>query len=251
VEEYSGDFHTLSTLAEAMLDYTTVITDVKNLVDPTGMTDVRQITEAPSGSYVHGREEDLYVHAPQVANATEFLNSRFDATARRIGAAFLLNSAVTRDAERVTAEEIRQQAEELESSLGGVYSHLANDLQLPLAIRQMKALSPVFKDIEPVIVTGLESLSRNSDLANMRYFFQDLLALSDVPDQVAARIDYGQLIAMLGAGHGVEYEKFLKDEDTVKREQEQRAEAAAKAEAQQAGAVAQAENQAAPPQQGQ
>jgi hypothetical protein len=248
VEEYSGDFHTLSTLAEAMLDYTTVITDVKNLVDPTGMTDVRQITEAPSGAYVHGREEDLFVHAPQVANATEFLNSRFDATARRIGAAFLLNSAVTRDAERVTAEEIRQQAEELESSLGGVYSHLAHELQLPLAKRQMRALSPIFKDIEPVIVTGLESLSRNSDLANIRYFFQDLLALAEVPEQVAVRIDYGQLIAMLGAGHGVEYEKFLKEEDQVKEEQEQRAKANAAAQAQEAGAVAQAEEQAAPSQ---
>ena len=55
VELYSGDFHKLSNLSEAIVDYTTVMTDVKNLVNPAGMTDVRELTEAPSGAYVQGR----------------------------------------------------------------------------------------------------------------------------------------------------------------------------------------------------
>lgn len=49
--------------------------------------------------------------------------------------AFLLNSAVQRQGERVTAEEIRYVAGELEDTLGGVYSILAQELQLPLAKR--------------------------------------------------------------------------------------------------------------------
>lgn len=218
VENYSGDFHTLSTLAEAILDYTTVITDIKNLVDPAGMTDVRELTQSPSGAYVNGREEDIFVHAPQVTNSADFLTNQFEAVSRRIGAAFLLNTAVTRNAERVTAEEIRMQAHELESSLGGVYSRLASDLQLPMAKRLLKRLDNVFKDIEPVIVTGLESLSRNSELDQYRYFFQDLLALADLPPEVAKRIKFGDLIAVLGAGHGVDYKKILKDEKQVQAE---------------------------------
>ena len=221
VENYAGDFWTLSTLAESILDYTTILTDVKNLVNPAGMTDVREITEARSGAYVHGREEDIYVHTPQVSNATQFLTEQFTAVERRIGRAFLLNTAVTRDAERVTAEEIRMQAHELESSLGGVYSNLATELQLPLATRLLSKINPLFKSIEPIIVTGLESLSRNSELDRMRYFFQDLIGLSEVPDQVAIRLDYGELISTLGAGHGVDFKKFLKDEDVVKKEQKE------------------------------
>lgn len=221
VENYSGDFHTLSTLAESILDYTTLITDVKNLVDPAGMTDVRELTQSPSGAYVHGREEDIFVHAPQVSNVTDFLTRQFETVSRRIGAAFLLNTAVTRDAERVTAEEIRMQAHELEASLGGVYSRLATELQLPLAKRLLRKLRKEFKDIEPIIVTGLESLSRNSELDQIRYFFQDLLALAELPPEVAKRMDYGSLIATLGAGHGVDYKKFLKDEKTVEKETQQ------------------------------
>ena len=243
VENYSGDFHTLSTLAEASLDYVTILTDVKNLVDPTGMTNVREITESPSGAYVHGREEDLYVHTPQVSNNASFIENKEDKVERRIAAAFLLNTSVTRQAERVTAEEIRMQAQELEGSLGGVYSRLALELQHPLAVRLLAKLHPMFKDIEPIIVTGLESLSRNSELDRMRLFFQDLLSLSEVPEQVADRIDYGNLIAVLGAGHGVDFGKILLPEDVVKANQQAKAQAQAQAAGMEAGAVAQAENQ--------
>lgn len=218
VENYAGDFYTLSTLAEAILDYTVIITDVKNLVDPAGMTDVREITQARSGAYVHGREEDIFVHSPQVNNATDFLTKQFETVARRIGAAFLLNTAVTRDAERVTAEEIRMQAHELEASLGGVYSRLATELQIPLAKRLLSKVDNQLGNVEPVIVTGLESLSRNSELDHIRYFFTDLAALADIPDEVKKWVKFDDLIAVLGAGHGVDYKKFLKDADTVKAE---------------------------------
>jgi hypothetical protein len=242
VELYSGDFHKMSNLSEAIVDYTTVMTDVKNLVNPAGMTDVDTLTKSPSGAYVHGREEDLYVHQPQVANVTDFLTNQFDQVARRIGAAFLLNSAVTRDAERVTAQEIRMQALELEGSLGGVYSRLATELQLPLAKRELRNLDAVFKDIEPIIVTGLESLSRHSELDNFRAFMQDMVVLSDVPEEVKEWVEFSDVIAMLGAGHGVDYKKFLKDKDVVKAEREARM----KAEAQQVGMEEQAKVAAQP-----
>lgn len=229
VENYAGDFHSLSHLAQAILDFTTIATDLKYLVDPAGTLDVEAANNAPSGAYIHGREEDVAIMAPQVAQVTDFLMGQFQAIERRIGAAFLLNTAVTRDAERVTAEEIRMQAQELESSLGGVYSRLATTLQLPMARRLIKRLDPVFGDIEPVIITGLESLSRSSDLNNVRAFFQDLIALTDVPEQVQDRIDYGALIAQLGAGHGVDYQDFLLDEEKVTANQEARAKQQAQA----------------------
>jgi hypothetical protein len=243
VELYAGDFHTLSTLAEAILDYSTVMTDVKNLVNPAGMTDVREITEAPSGAYVHGREEDIFIHQPQVGAVSDFLQSSFELVARRVGAGFLLNAAVTRDAERVTAAEIRMQAQELEGSLGGTYSNLAVTLQLPLAKQELRKLDPVFKDIEPVIVTGLESLSRNSELDNFRAFMQDLITLADVPEDVRARMEFGDVIATLGTGHGVDYKKFLKDEDQVQQEQQQLMQQNAQMQGMEAGAVASAQGQ--------
>lgn len=245
VEDYAGDFHTLSTLAEAILDYTTVVTDVKTLVNPAGMTDVREIVQAASGAYVPGREEDLFVHTSGagVMNAAEFLKNQFSAVERRLAAAFLLNTAVTRDAERVTAEEIRMQAHELESSFGGVYSRLASSLQLPVAKRLLRTIDRSFKDVEPVIVTGFESLSRNSELDNFRAFMQDLAALTDLPDEAKLWMKFSDVIAVLGAGHGVDYSKFLKDEDTVKAETQARMQANAEAAGMEAQAVEGAKQQ--------
>lgn len=239
VENYAGDFSSLSTTAEAILDFTTIVTDIKTLVNPAGQTDVKEISQAKSGAYVYGVEQDLFVHTANTGQAADFLNQRFDSIARRLASAFLLTSQVTRDAERVTAEEIRQQAHELESSLGGVYSRLSSELQLPLAQRLMVKVNSQFADIEPVIVTGFESLSRNSDLDNMRAFITDLANLTNVPEQVLFRMDITELMKGLGAGHGVDYDTFMKDEDTVKRETQERIAMQAKASGMESQAVEQ------------
>lgn len=241
VEVYAGDFHTLSTLAEATLDFTTLITDVKFLVNPSGMTDVKVLNSAPSGAYVHGLETDVFPLVADLRDASNFLTNQFEQVARRIGAGFLLNTAVVRDAERVTAEEIRMQANELEGSLGGVYSRLALELQKPMASMLLRNIDTSFGEIEPLILTGLASLSRNSEVDKLRYFFQDLIALTEVPEQVAIRIDYGDLIKVLGAGHSVDYKKFLKDEKQVEADTKKAIELNAKAEGMAAGEVARAE----------
>lgn len=239
VENYAGDFFSLSSTAEAILDFTTIVTDIKTLVNPAGQTDVSEISKAKSGAYVYGVEADLFVHSADTGKQADFLNQRFDNISRRIASGFLLTSQVTRDAERVTAEEIRQQAHELESSLGGVYSRLATELQLPLASRLMVKVNKDFSTIEPVIVTGFESLSRNSDLDNMRAFMSDLATLTDVPDDVKVYMNMSEVMKVLGAGHGIDYDKFMKDDETVKKETAQRVKAQAQAAGMEANAVEQ------------
>jgi len=240
VEDYAGAFHSLSNLSEAELDYTSIVTDVKVLVNPTGMTDVKDVQNAASGDYVQGREEDLFVHTANVQGNVDFLTQRGDRIERRIATAFLMNSQITRDAERVTAEEIRMQANELESSLGGVYSRLALELQLPLARILMRRLNPEFQKVKPTVVTGFEALSRNSELSSFRAFITDLVALRDVPDDVRMRLDMESVVSVLGTGHGVEYKKFLKSNTQVQREQA----AAQQSQARQVGMEQQAVNQA-------
>ncbi len=243
VENYSGDFHTLSTLAETILDFTAAATDIKNLVNPAGMTDVEEIAQAATGSYVSGREEDLFSYSPDVKVQADFLINRFDAAERRIGSAFLMNSMVTRDAERVTAEEIRMQAQELESSLGGVYSRIAVEGQQPLARYLMAEGDELFKAVEPVIVTGLESLSRMSDVDRLRAMLQDAALLADLPEKVAVRLKFGGVLARLSAGHGVDTEGILATEDEAEKAEKHNAELAAQAAGKEAGAVAQATGQ--------
>lgn len=223
VEEYAGDFHTYSSLAEALVNLSAIVSDIKILVNPMGQTDVEDLNDADSGTYVYGSADDISFLQLEKFQDMKFLREQMQDYARRIGAGFLFNSAVTRDAERVTAEEIRMQANELEGSLGGVYSRLSEEMQLPIAKRTMINLDKAFKDIEPTIITGIDSLSRTSELDQMMLFFGDLTMLAELPPEVADRLNYSNVMNKLGAARQIDYKGFMLDEDTVKQNREERA----------------------------
>jgi len=223
VEEYAGDFHALSVLSESMVIGAAIAAEVKFLVNPAGATDLVALNKARNGDYVPGREEDITTHQIDKTSDWNFVLSMIDNYERRIGQAFLLGSAVTRDAERVTAEEIRFQAQELETSLGGVYSRLAEELQLPLAYIALGETGFLINDkrIEPMVITGMESLSRNSDVDNMMMYFQDLSLLAQLPEMVQAYIKVPEIMALLGTARSVNYQTFMKSEEQVQAEQKE------------------------------
>jgi hypothetical protein len=84
---------------------------------------------------------------------------------------FLLLSGAQRNAERVTAAEIERDISEIESALGGNFSTLSKDMmewRTKIMMKQMKTQQklPDFPDgmVVPVILTGLEALSRERDV---------------------------------------------------------------------------------------
>lgn len=223
VEEYGGDFHALSTLSYTMVIGAAVAADIKFLVDPAGNTDYKMLNDADTGSYVPGRPEDISPFSVEKKmNDFKFVTEMINAYEKRIGLAFLLGSAVTRQAERVTAEEIRFQANELETGLGGQYSRLAEEFQMPMAYILLKDVdfSIAGKQVDPIIVTGLESLSRTSEVENLILFFQDLALLAQLPDTVQRYLKVPEVTATFGSARSVEYEKFLKTEEEVQAEDE-------------------------------
>jgi hypothetical protein len=176
----------------------------------------------------------------------QFVEKIMDTYGRRIGAAFLLNTQVTRDAERVTAAEIQLQANELESSLGGVYSRLAEEMQQPLARQLLATVDSELKDIEPVILTGIESLSRNSEHEQMMLFLNDLTIFNTIPEAMLARIKVGDMAKILATNRGIEHDKFMMTDKEVKQEQEDNIAAQADQAGQIGAAEAAAENVASP-----
>lgn len=101
----------------------------------------------------------------------------------------------------------------------------------------------LFKSVEPVIVTGLESLSRMSDVDRLRAMLQDAAILADMPEQVAVRLLFGGVLSRLSAGHGVDTEGILATEEQAQAAIKQNAENAAATAGKEAGAVAQATGQ--------
>jgi hypothetical protein len=237
VEEYAGAFHQLSAYDEALLNMASIAADIKILVNPMGHTDVDTLNNSSPGEYVYGVEGDLHIHQLDKMSDLQFIAVQRDKIEKSISMAFLMQSGVTRDAERVTKEEIVRQANELEGSLGGVYSRLAEEWQKPKAKHLMSNLKGELAGLDVIVLTGLEALSRTSEHDNIMMFFNDLTILQNLPEAVVPYLKQDQLVQVLAAGRGVEVDKFLKTEKEVEKEREQ----ARQAQAQQEAAIAQAQ----------
>lgn len=244
VEDYAGDFGTLSTLSEAEVKAAILASDYRWLANPAGMTDIEQFKKSNTGDVLAGKKEDLSLVSLVGQGTLEQVGRSADKYIRRIGMAFLLGSAVTRDAERVTAEEIRMQANELETALGGVYSRLAVDLQLPLVRWLLAADNVDIKGtkLEPTIVTGLAALSRNAESTQLTLWLQDLAGAATLPEPVLIRLQWESYMSTTAAARGIQPSKYVRPEAEVqadlKRQQEAEAARNAQTEVVKAGAQA-------------
>lgn len=221
VEDYAGDFGTLSTLSESEIKAAILASDYRWLANPAGVGDINDVKNSVTGDVIAGAKDDLSLVSLVDGRGIQAVSASADKIIRRIGQAFLLGSAVTRDAERVTAEEIRMQAMELETSLGGVYSRLAVDLQLPIAVWLLRQIDVSIQGTQlvPTIVTGLAALSRNAEAQQLGLFLGSLGQLATLPDPVLARLKISSVISVMASAHGITPDKFVKPEQQVQQEQ--------------------------------
>lgn len=207
VEDYAGAFHSIEVLTQSLLNVAGIMGNIKFLVNPSSLIDVEHLNNSPAGSYHSGKEGDITTPEMDKQRDAQFIASFIDRYTSQIGQAFLLNSAVTRDAERVTAEEIRMQANELETSHGGVYSRLAHQWQQPLAYILLDAIGFDGSQwgVEPRIITGMDNLSRAGEMDNLRQWIADLAALEVVPEDIRKIINPLKFAAFCGQNRQVDY----------------------------------------------
>ena len=179
-EEYLGDLRSLEDLSRDLISFSAAAAKVIFLDRPNSTTDLAALQEAESGEFVEGNIEDIGVLQLNKYHDFQVVKSQIDDLSLRISHAFLLTTGTVRDAERVTAEEIRMQAQELEDVLGGVYTVLAAELQQKVVRRlierlKVKGLFPELPKgaVKPVIVTGFAALGRGHELNKLRQYFAD------------------------------------------------------------------------------
>ena len=137
IEEYIGDLQSLEGLTQAIVEGSAAAAKVLFLVSPNGTTRPRTLAESPNGAIVQGNAQDVTVLQMEKHADFRVAQETMNQIKERLGFAFLMNTAIQRKGERVTAEEIRFMAQELEDVLGGVYSILAQEFQMPLVNRLM------------------------------------------------------------------------------------------------------------------
>jgi hypothetical protein len=118
-------------------------------------------------------------------------------------------------------------SQELEAALGGLYSLLSQELQLPIVARLMdkmsrnKRLPKIPKDIvKPTIVTGVEALGRGNDLNRLDMF---LAGANQVvgPQAVTQYLNVSDYFKRRATALGIETEGLIKTEEEIQQAMQQ------------------------------
>lgn len=225
VEEYAGDFAALSTMSVSFVQGCVLASEFRWLANPSGMTQPEDLRDSRNGAVVSGVAGDIALISAGagMGQTLQMMMNGIDVYVRRISAGFLLLAGTTRDAERVTAEEIRMQANELENSLGGAYSRLAIDMQLPIAhwLLDANGLSVKGVNMQVSIVTGLNALSRNGDLDNLNAAIQNLAALYQQNPMVLRTLKMDSVTSDIFSGHGLLASRYVKSQAELAQEAQQ------------------------------
>ena len=224
VEEYRGDLISLEALMQAIIEGAAASAKTLFLVNPNGVTRAATLAKAPNGAIREGSAADISVM--QVNKGADFQVS-FSAIQRiesRLEYAFLMARAVQRDAERVTAAEVTMMANELENSLGGIYSILTQEFQLVylrrrihMMVRSGKAPKLPEKIVKPKIVTGVQGLGRGND-RNKLVEFIGTVSQALGPDIMRQYMNVDEAIKRLANSIGIDTANLVKTQEEIQAE---------------------------------
>jgi Bacteriophage head to tail connecting protein len=221
VEEYIGDFMSLENLTCAIVQGSAAAAKVLFLVKPNSTTKPTVLSKTLNGGFAPGNAEDVTVLRLDKQQDFQTAKQLRDDFVQQLSFAFLLNTAIQRDAERVTAEEVRYMAQELEQTLGGFYSIMSVELQQPyVAIKiaglerkgQLPKLPP--GTVKPVIVTGLEALGRGND-RNKLVRFLTTISQALGPAAVPQFVNVDEVIARIGIADGIDMQGLIKTPEEI------------------------------------
>tara|TARA_Y100001972_G_scaffold128901_1_gene192558 strand:+ start:12253 stop:13803 length:1551 start_codon:yes stop_codon:yes gene_type:complete len=227
VEQYLGDLRSLEGLTQSIVEGAAAASKILFLVAPNGTTRARTLAKSPNGAIVEGNAQDVSVLQSQKSADLNIAAQTANAITERLSYAFLLTESTVRNAERVTAEEIRLLSQSIEKQLGGAFSLLSAELQLPLVNRMMDRLQKSKKMpklpkkfIAPTIITGVEALARGNDLQRLDFFLQGM-AQTVGPDIIGQFVNMREYIKRRATALGIDLQGLIKTEEQLAAEMQQ------------------------------
>lgn len=218
MEDHAGDFNVLEFLSEARARGAATMMDVKYLVRAGAMTDIDTLNKAPTGEFVLGNEDDISVLQLDKFADGRLIQDVMSEYQERISRAFLMLQSSIRDSERTTAFEIQKVANELDGSLGGIYSLLSVDMQLPIANQLLDRVDSDLLDgnFQPIITAGIDALGRNRELEKIGQYSEMMAIPNSWAEPVQARMDWDKYSEMVASNLSLDT-SFLKPVEEVQQ----------------------------------
>jgi hypothetical protein len=226
VEDFIGDLQSYEGLRQAILEAAAESARLIYLVRPNAIITPKKLQKARSGDVLQGNPDDVSTLQADKRLDVGMAQQEAEVLRGDLATVFLLDSAVRRNAERVTAEEIRRVSQELEVALGGIYSTLANVLQEPLVRLYLKRLvkKGFIKDIlknniELEITTGSAALGRGTEFRAIQSFMEAAVGL--LGEQAGQFLNVPEALARMAYSLDVNTADLIKSPEQLAQEKQQ------------------------------
>lgn len=188
IEEHIADLRSLDALEKANLELAGMASRNFIMITPGAAAAgiKNRLIEAINGDVVVGNPDDVNLKSFENSVGYQIVAQQISVLREFLARSFLLLSGAQRDAERVTAAEIERDISEIEAALGGNFSTLSKDMmewRTVIIMKQMKDQEklPDFPEgtVVPIILTGLEALSRERDVTRAMQVAELVQAFGD------------------------------------------------------------------------
>jgi hypothetical protein len=226
IEEVLGDLDSLEGLSETLVEGSAAAARIVFLVKPNGVTSLKVVQTARNGDVKPGNVEDVGAIQAQKQADLGVAQQQAQEIAQRLAYAFLLNTAIQRQAERVTAEEIRYMAQELDDALGGVHTLLSAEFQLTALtlfedrMEKTRKVPPLPKGVvKPTLTSGIGAIGRGLDLRNLQGFTMNII--QTLTPQVAFQyLNPIEFIKRAAAAYGIDISGLVRSEDEIQQQEQ-------------------------------
>ena len=206
-----------------------------NIVDPTSGIDLDDIADAETGKFISGTTaktgNGVVAHEGGDAAKLQAVNAELQLLMQSLSIAFMYTGN-TRDAERVTAEEIRANISEANQTLGGIYANISEVLHVRLAhiltLEEEPSLQSVLRTrgITLDVSVGLASLNRQAQVEKLQYLSNAIQLVLPPLVQASPRFNPDLIVDALCQGFGVDRESLSYTEQQLQQLQQQKQAAA-------------------------
>jgi len=226
VESLLGDLRSHNALRRAKLDHAGLASKMLFGVDLGSRVTESDLTQQSGGFFrckvAGGHIQDVGTLKIEKIADFSVVQAADDAIRSDLAKAMMVESEIQPRGERVTAEQIRRIALELEGALGGTYTPIADDQQIPLIqkaieqARSQKLIQPIPEHATRVaLLTGLAALSTQVKLGQMLTYAQIVQQLGP---ELQKKIDLRVMADILARWSGINEPGLIKTNEQLEAE---------------------------------
>lgn len=230
IEQNLGDLRSYNELREKLLDFAANFSKLYPVIDENALTARAKDLEKPSGSVLRakvtgGEVQDIGILAPRNIPQFQVVERHATAIGKELGKAFLIESEIQPQKERVTKFQLERIAHEIEGAMGGVYAPIAEAQQLQTIRRTLfqmgrdQIMPPLPEHLVEIrALTGISALRRENERAKL---FNLSAFIANLNEQAVAKIDFGVLVDAAARLSLLDVPGLIKSDEQVARETQQ------------------------------